>query len=130
MMAKIDAETEAIRAETKAVQAKTKVMRDKRMETNRRSEREGPKGMMAEMNAKMDANQAELRSIICTFRSELKETIQHEMRASIQSVRAELDETTACREATETESDPGMMQSIEEHQETPKEDAVVIHLLL
>jgi hypothetical protein len=29
-------------------------------------------------------------------------------------------ETTACQEATETEPDPGMMQSIEEHQEYPR----------
>jgi hypothetical protein len=37
-----------------------------------------------------------------------------------------LKETTACNEATETESDPGTMQSIEEHQEIPKEDAAVM----
>jgi hypothetical protein len=33
-----------------------------------------------------------------------------------------LDETTACNEATESEPDPGMMQSIEGHQVIPKED--------
>jgi hypothetical protein len=48
------------------------------------------------------------------------------MRAVIQSIRAELNETTTCREATETEPDPGMMQFIEEHQEIPKEDAAVM----
>jgi hypothetical protein len=63
----------------------------------------------------MDANQTEMRSIICTFRPEFKETILREMRAAIQSVRSELDETTTCREATETEPDPRMMQSVEEH---------------
>jgi hypothetical protein len=31
-----------------------------------------------------------------------------------------------CNEATETEPKPGMMQSIEEHQEIPKEDAAVM----
>jgi hypothetical protein len=36
-------------------------------------------------------------------------------------------ETTACQEATErTELDPGMMQSIGEHQEVPKEEAIVM----
>jgi hypothetical protein len=35
-------------------------------------------------------------------------------------------ETTACNEATGTKLDPGMMQSIEEHQEIPKEDAAVM----
>jgi hypothetical protein len=37
-----------------------------------------------------------------------------------------LDEKTACQEATETEPDPGMMHSIEEHQEIPKDDAAVM----
>jgi hemerythrin-like domain-containing protein len=79
-----------------------------------------------EMNAKMDANQAEMRSTVCAFRSELKETIQHEMKAVIQPIQAELDETTACNEATETEPDPGKMQSIEEYQEIPKVEAAVM----
>jgi hypothetical protein len=82
------------------------------------------------MDAKMDAIQTEMRSIICVFRSELKATIQHAIRAVIQSVRSELGETTACHEATEadteTEPDLGMIQSIEEHQETPKGEAVVM----
>jgi hypothetical protein len=37
-----------------------------------------------------------------------------------------LDETTTYQEATETEPDPGMMQSVEEHQDIPKEDAAVM----
>jgi hypothetical protein len=48
------------------------------------------------------------------------------MRAAIQSVQSELDETTTCQEATETKPDPGMMQSIEEHQEIPKGEATVM----
>jgi hypothetical protein len=93
--------------------------------------------MLAQISSRIDTNlnetreeikssQAEMRFTLCAFRSELKETIQHEMRASIEFVRAELDETTACREATETEPYPGMMQSIEEHQETPKAKAAVM----
>jgi hypothetical protein len=35
-------------------------------------------------------------------------------------------ETAASQEATKTEPDPGMMQSVEEHQEIPKEDATVM----
>jgi hypothetical protein len=43
-------------------------------------------------------------------------------------------ETTACYEATERdteniESDPGMMQSVVEHQEIPNEDAIVIPVM-
>jgi hypothetical protein len=69
------------------------------MKADIKSNREDLKGMMEEM---MNANQAELRSTVCT-------------------IRAELDETTACHEATEadtekTEPDSGMMQSIVEHQ--------------
>jgi hypothetical protein len=79
-----------------------------------------------EMNTKMDGNQAERRSTICAMRSELRETIQPELKAVIQSVQSELDETTACQETTETEPNPGMMQSIEEHQEIPKREAAVM----
>jgi wobble nucleotide-excising tRNase len=50
------------------------------------------KRMMREMNAKMDGNQAEMRSTVCAMRSELKETIQHEMKAVIQPTLSELDE--------------------------------------
>jgi hypothetical protein len=80
----------------------------------------------AEMNAKMDNNQAEMRSTVCTFWSELKETIQCKIQAVIQPNRSELNETTACNEVTKkTEPDPGMMQSAEEHQKIPNEDAIV-----
>jgi hypothetical protein len=96
----------------------------KEMEADR--DREDLQGMMDEMNAKMDDNQAEMRSTICAFRSHLNETTQHEMKAVMQPIRAELDETTACNGATETEPDPGMMQSIEEHQEIPKGEAAVM----
>jgi hypothetical protein len=56
----------------------------------------------------------------------LKQTIKHEMKAVIQPIRSELDDTTAGQEATETEPNPGMMQSIEEHQEIPKGEAMVM----
>jgi hypothetical protein len=97
--------------------------------------------MMAEMNAKMDgkqeemlarmredikSGQAEMRSPMCAFRSELKETIQRAMRVTIQSVRSELVETTACEEAAETDPGPGFMQSIEEPQKISKGDAAVM----
>jgi hypothetical protein len=62
-----------------------------------------------------------MRSTICAFRSELK-TIQHEMKA----IWSDLDETTACNGATKTKSNPGMMQSTEEHHEIPKGEAAVM----
>jgi hypothetical protein len=39
------------------------------------------------------------------------------MKALIQPIQPELDETTVCNAETETEPNPGMMQSIKEHQE-------------
>jgi uncharacterized coiled-coil DUF342 family protein len=75
---------------------------------------------LKDLKEEIKSRQAEMRSSICAFRSEMEETLQREMRATIQSVRAELDETTACREATETEPDPRMVQSIKEHKEFPK----------
>jgi hypothetical protein len=92
--------------------------------------------MLAEISVRMNANlkdlkgtkssPAEMRSTVCAMRSELKETIQHEMKAVIQPTWSELDEITACNEATETEPDPEIIQSIEEHQEIPKENAAVM----
>jgi hypothetical protein len=48
------------------------------------------------------------------------------MNVLIQPLRSELDETTACNEATETKPDPGMMQSIEKHQDIPRGEAAVV----
>jgi hypothetical protein len=89
------------------------------MKAERKADQEDLKRMIGEMNAKMDGNQAEMISTVCAMRFELKETIQQEMKAVIQPVRAELDETTACNEARETKPDPRMIQSIEEYQEIP-----------
>jgi hypothetical protein len=53
-----------------------------------------------EMNAKMDANQAEIRYTVCAIQSELEEIIQHE----IKGVLSYVDEKTQNRrmELTET----------------------------
>jgi hypothetical protein len=96
VMAKIDAETEAIEAKTKAMRNKrmkaNKKTIQERMEADRKSDR-GLKRMMNVAQERLDANlkdikgkiksgQAEMRSIICAFRSQLNETIQSEMRAA------------------------------------------------
>jgi hypothetical protein len=72
------------------------------------------------MKEEIKSGQVEMRSTVCAMRSELEEAIQHGMKAVKQSIRSELDETTACNEATETEPDPGVRQSIEELQAIPK----------
>jgi actin-like ATPase involved in cell morphogenesis len=105
--------------------AKFQVIQE-RMEADRKSNREELKRLVNAILERMDANlkdlkgeiksgQAEMRSTIYAFLSELKETTQHEMKSVIQSVRSELDKTTICPEATKTEPNPEMMQSIEEH---------------
>jgi hypothetical protein len=91
----------------------------KEMETDSKRGREDLKKMMFEINDKMEDNQAEMRSTICAFRSELQDTIKREMRTAMQSVRSELEKITAYNKARETGPDPEMMQSIEEHQEAP-----------
>jgi hypothetical protein len=62
--------------------------------------------------------------MVSAIRSELKEII-YTMRTATEPIWAELNEMTACHEVMKTEPDPGMTQSVEEHQEIPKEDAVV-----
>jgi hypothetical protein len=57
------------------------------MEADRKRGREDLKGMVEEMDVKMDGNQAEMRSILCVIQSELRETIQHEMKAIMQPIR-------------------------------------------
>jgi hypothetical protein len=63
--------------------------------------------------------------------SEEKETVveRHDIpnvEVAIHSLRTCRSETAASQEATETEPDPGKMQSVEEHQEIPMEEAAVM----
>jgi hypothetical protein len=120
MNASIKEHMQEMKADKKADQARMEA----KTNANRGRDREDLK-RMEEMNAKMDGNQAEMRSILCTFSTELKETIR-QMRTTIQSVRSELDEMIARNKATETEPDPRMMQSIEEHQENRKGEVAVM----
>jgi hypothetical protein len=103
-----------------------------RMEADRKAEkekaeanREELKEMMKAMQEDIKSGQAEMRPTVSDIRSELKETLRL-MRTATGPIWSELDETTACHEATETEPDPRSMQSVEEHQEIPKEDAAVM----
>jgi hypothetical protein len=63
------------------------------------------------MREKVKSGQAEMRSILDALLTDLKDGRK---------------ETTACQEATKTEPNPGMMQSIEEHQEITKGEATVM----
>jgi hypothetical protein len=71
---------------------------------------------VAKLNAKMEAiqtkmnNQAEMRSIIDEWMTDIKDARK---------------ETTTCNKAKKTVLDPEMMQSVEEHQEVPRENAIV-----
>jgi hypothetical protein len=110
-----------------------------------------------QMMARTADNLREMREEIRSGQAEIKSAIEEGVKAAIQSIPSERDETiqqrvenvmmrithetqslqkacletTAAQEATEadtekTEPDPGMMQSVGEHQEVPKEDAAVM----
>jgi hypothetical protein len=119
--ARMDANTKEMNAKMDANQAKATKQEEILTEISTRMN-----ANLKDLREEIKSGQAEMRSTIYAYWSELKETIQHEMKAVIRPIRAELDETSACNRATETEPDPGMMQSIEEHQEIPKEDAAVM----
>jgi hypothetical protein len=90
---------ERMEAKAEAIRARTKARQEEmlaRMQENTQAIRE-----------EIKSGQAEMRSIIRAFRSEMKETI-------------------TWRGATETKRNPGLMQSIEEHQEIPKGEAAVM----
>jgi hypothetical protein len=91
-----------------------------RMEADRKSDREDLKGMMEEMmNANQEEKLARMREGIKSGQAEMKPILD----AWLMDVKDGRKETTACQEATETEPNPGMLQSIEGHQEIPKGEA-------
>jgi hypothetical protein len=109
----------------------------------RKADQDDLKGMMEEMNAKMDINQAkatkqeeipaEISARMDTNPNEMGEEIksgQAQMRSTLDEWLMDMKdgrkETTACNEATETKLDPGLMQSIEEHQDSPKGEVAVM----
>jgi hypothetical protein len=109
-----------------------------RTDDSRERDREDLKRMMKEMDAKTDTNQA-----MATKQEEIlaEKKRQNKMREDIKCGQAEMrstldewlmdlkdgrKETTACNVVTETEPDPRMMHSVEEHQDIRKEEAVVV----
>jgi hypothetical protein len=79
----------------------------------------------------MDANAKSIRQEIKSGQAEMTSTIaafKEKMDALITNIKNDRKETTACHaemEATKTEPDQGTMQSMDEHQEIPKENSVV-----
>jgi hypothetical protein len=72
--------------------------------------------MLAEMNAKMDANMTKMAAI----QYELEEIIERQTKHLMMAT------WNAHHETTDTEQDPRMMQSVEEHQEVSWEEAAVL----
>jgi hypothetical protein len=81
---------------------------------------------MAEMNPKMDGKQEEMldriREHIKSGQAEIRSTLDE----WLMDLRDGQKETTACNGATEAKLNPGLMQSIEEHEDIPKEEAAVM----
>jgi hypothetical protein len=99
--------------------------------------------MLAEMNAKMDANQekatrleeilAQMSAKMDTHLKKMREEFkpdQAEMRSILDAWLTDLKDgrkdKTACQEETKTEHNPGMMQPIEEHQGISNGEAIVM----
>jgi hypothetical protein len=64
------------------------------MEAARQRDRENLQGMMAEMNANLAADQAQMRSTLRAFHSKM--VIQRGIKAAMQPIRPEFDETHTC----------------------------------
>jgi hypothetical protein len=75
--------------------------------------------MLQQLLAKMEANHKEMMA-----KTDAETEAMRDKR--MEANRDDRKERTSCHEATETEPDPGMMQSIDEHQEMTKEDAAVM----
>jgi hypothetical protein len=96
------------------------------------------KAMPEDINANMDTNQANVtkqEEILAKISARMDKHLnyigcQAEMRSTLDEWLMGLKDgrnvTTACNEATETETDPGMMQSIEEYEEIPKGEAALM----
>jgi hypothetical protein len=101
-----------------------------KLQANRESDQEELKGMinanLKDLKDDIRSNQAEMRSTVCAMRSELKEIIQHEMKAIIQPIWSEMRRPPTTKQQ---QPNPEMMKSIEEHEEIPKEDATVMPVI-
>jgi hypothetical protein len=96
-----------------------------RMDANTRTLQEQ---MLAEMKAERKGD----RELLLAIRQEMNantKAFKEKTDALVANIKNVRKETTSCHaemKATKTEPDPGMMQSVEEHQEIPIEDAAVM----
>jgi hypothetical protein len=122
LLARMEAKMDSNQKKAKARMAKF----EEKMATDRRAKQEDllakvakQEELLAEISARMDANMMKMAAI----RSELEGTIKHQM----QHFLSYADESTQnLPEATRIEKDPGMMQSVEEHQDVPREEAAIM----
>jgi hypothetical protein len=100
---------ELLLASQQKAKAITETDREER-KAEKKADQEDLKRMMTEMKAMVDGNEAKTRSIFDAWLTDLKDG---------------RNEPTTCREATETEPNPGMVQSLQEQQKIPKDDPAV-----
>jgi hypothetical protein len=117
------AKMKATQAETKAILAEMKARREKMMEAQTNDDRNEWTACQDVMEAnpeKMEPNTEENEAALERQRVHKEDT-------AIQSQKDNQNETTADNKATEKiETDPGMLLSIEEHQDVPIEDFAVM----
>jgi hypothetical protein len=143
-----DASIAEMKADRKVYQEKMMAERkadQEKWQTERKAHKNEPQKMMKEMmdakQTKTDDNQEgmevdlkETKEEIKSGEAEMKSTVnafQERMDTSIANRKDGRKGRTSCQEATKadtqkTEPGPRMMQSVEEHQEIPKEDAAVM----
>jgi hypothetical protein len=104
------------------------------MKADRKADREELKGMMNVTQERMDANTKSMREDIKSGQVEIRfiaGAFQEKMDACVASRRNDRKEIKSCQEPTEAnteknEPDPGTMESVEEHQEIPKEEVAAM----
>jgi predicted nuclease with TOPRIM domain len=103
---------------------------EERINADRKADWDELKAIMNAFQEKVDSNQAnaakqeemlaEMNAKMYTIQSELEETMERRMKHLM------MPTWNAHQETTEIEQDPGMMQSVKEHQDIPTQDAAVM----
>jgi hypothetical protein len=131
MMVERKADQEKREAERKPHQEDLQNMQEM-MDANQTKTDDNQEGMdidLKETREEIKSGQAEMKSIVNAFQEKMDASIANRKEDRKETMSCQV--TTTCHEATDTdleniEPDPGTMQSVEEHQEIPKEAAAVM----
>jgi hypothetical protein len=128
-MAEQKADQERRKAESKAYEEKRMAEQKADQERRKAESKSYEEKRMAEQIADREKLQDKMKAYREDFKSDQAKMIaafKERMDALIANITIDRKETTASQEDTETKPDPEKMQSVEEHQQIPKEDAAVM----